>query len=68
MARRKRTSVILQRAMRRAAGINSIARDLDLGNELTLPTFSSLVDKIRTRESAYNIAFSSLDKLYREML
>ncbi len=68
MARRKRTSVVLERAVRRAAGINSIDPSLDLGNGLTLPAFSTLIERMRTRENAYNSALSSLDKLYREML
>ncbi|MBD2518758.1 hypothetical protein H6G93_28090 [Nostoc sp. FACHB-973] len=68
MARRKRTSVVLEKAVRRAAGINSIAPNLDLGNGLTLPAFSTLIEKMQTREKAYNSALSSLDKLYREML
>ncbi|MEH2068353.1 MAG: hypothetical protein V7K47_09350 [Nostoc sp.] len=68
MARRKRTSIVLERAVRRAAGINSIAPNLDLGNGLTLPAFSTLIEKMRTRENAYNTALSNLDKLYREML
>ncbi|MCC5645654.1 hypothetical protein LC607_22455 [Nostoc sp. CHAB 5824] len=68
MARRKRTSVVLERAVRRAAGINSIDPSLDLGNGLTLPVFSTLIERMRARENAYNSALSSLDKLYREML
>ncbi|MDZ8240650.1 MAG: hypothetical protein RMZ69_26440 [Nostoc sp. ChiQUE01a] len=68
MARRKRTSLILEKAVRRAVGIDSIAPNLDLGNGLTSPAFSSLIEKMRTRENAYNSALSSLDKLYREML
>ncbi len=68
MARRKRTSQMLEKAVRRAAGINSIDPNLDLGNGLTLPAFSTLIETMRTRENAYNSALSSLDKLYREML
>ncbi|MEH2302006.1 MAG: hypothetical protein V7K88_24235 [Nostoc sp.] len=68
MARRKRTSLVLERAVRRAASINSIDPSLDLGNKLTLPAFSTLIETMRTRENAYNSALSSLDKLYREML
>ncbi|WP_375512438.1 hypothetical protein [uncultured Nostoc sp.] len=68
MARRKRTSVVLERAVRRAASINSIDQSLDLGNGLTLPAFSNLIETMRTKENAYNSALSSLDKLYREML
>ncbi|MFN6562764.1 MAG: hypothetical protein RMY28_023635 [Nostoc sp. ChiSLP01] len=68
MARKKRTSIILEKAVRRAVGINSIAANLDLGNGLTSPAFLSLIEKMRTRENAYNSALSNLDKLYREML
>ncbi|WGV26702.1 hypothetical protein [Halotia branconii] len=68
MARRKRTSPVLERAVRRAAGINSIDPKLDLGNGLTLPAFSTLIETMRAKENAYNSALSSLDKLYREML
>lgn len=68
MARQKRTSKVLEKAVRRAAGINSIDANLDLGNKLTLPAFSTLIETMRTRENAYNSALSSLDKLYREML
>jgi hypothetical protein len=68
MARKKRTSVVLEKAVRRAAGINSIAPSLDLGNGLTLPAFSTLIETMRSKENTYNSALSSLDKLYREML
>jgi hypothetical protein len=68
MARRKRTSLVLERAVRRGASINSIDPNLDLGNGLTLPAFLTLIETMRTRENAYNTALSTLDKLYREML
>ncbi|MHC5746234.1 MAG: hypothetical protein ACYTXT_30955 [Nostoc sp.] len=68
MARRKRTSQVLEKAVRRAASINSIDPNLNLGNGLTLPTFSSLIETMRTRENLYNTALSNLDKLYHEML
>lgn len=68
MARRKRTSQMLEKAARRAAGINSIDPNIDLGNGLTLAAFSTLIETMRTRENAYNTALSNLDKLYGEML
>jgi hypothetical protein len=68
MARKKRTSKALEKAVRRAAGIDSIAPNLDLGNGLTQSGFSSLIETMRTKENAYNTALSNLDKLYREML
>jgi pantoate kinase len=68
MARKQRTSPTLEKAVRRAASLSSISPNLDLGNGLTLPAFSSLIETMRTQESAYNSALSNLDKLYREML
>jgi hypothetical protein len=68
MARPKRTSSALEKAARRAAGLASIDPNLDLGNGLTLPAFSTLIETMRTQESTYNSALSNLDKLYREML
>lgn len=59
---------MLEKAVRRAAGISSIDPNLDLGNGLTLRAFSTLIETLRTRENAYNSALSNLDKLYREML
>jgi hypothetical protein len=68
MARPKRTSSALEKAVRRAAGLASIDTSLDLGNGLTLAAFSTLIETLRTKETAYNTALSNLDKLYREML
>jgi hypothetical protein len=68
MARRKRSSQVLEKAVRRASGINSIDPNLDVGNGLTLPAFLSLIETMRNKENAYNSALSQLDKLYREML
>ncbi|MBD2346044.1 hypothetical protein [Anabaena subtropica] len=68
MMRRKRSSPVLKKAVRRAAGINSINPKLDVGNGLTLPAFSILIETMQAKENAYNSALSNLDKLYREML
>jgi hypothetical protein len=68
MARPKRTSSVLEKAVRRAAGLASIDPALDLGNGLALSSFSALIETMRTRENTYNVALSNLDKLYREML
>ena len=68
MARQKRTSKVLEKAVRRAAGINSIDPNLDLGSGLTLTAFSTLIETMRTRENTYNSALSSLDKFYSQML
>jgi hypothetical protein len=68
MARPKRTSSALEKAVRRAAGLASIDTSLDLGSGLTLSAFSTLIETLRTKENAYNSALSNLDRLYREML
>ena len=68
MARRKRTSQVLEKAVRRAVGMNSIDPNLDLGNGLTLPAYSRLIEALRNQENAYNGALTNLDKLYRTML
>ncbi|PSB29410.1 hypothetical protein [Stenomitos frigidus] len=48
--------------------MSSIGANLDVGNGLTLPSFSTLIETMRTKENAYNSALSNLDKLYQEML
>jgi hypothetical protein len=68
MSRRKRSSPVLQKAVRRASGMNSIDPNLDVGNGLTLPAFSTLIETMRTKENAYNSALANVDKLYSEML
>ncbi|MDZ7962938.1 MAG: hypothetical protein RMY34_34590 [Aulosira sp. DedQUE10] len=68
MARQKRSSKVLERAVRRAASMDSIDPNLDVGNGITLPAFSTLIEMMRTQEYAYNSALSNLDKLYSEML
>ncbi|WP_067775629.1 hypothetical protein [Nostoc sp. NIES-3756] len=68
MMRRQRSSPILKKAVRRASCMNSIDPNLDVGNGLTLPAFSKLIDTMQTKKNAYNSALANLDKLYREML
>lgn len=68
MARPKRTSASLQKAVRRAAGMASIDPNLELGSGLTLASFYALIELMQAKENAYNSALSHLDKLYREML
>ncbi len=68
MSRKKRSSPVLQKAVRRASGMNSIDPNLDVGNGLTLPAFSTLIETMRTKENAYNSALANVDKLYSEML
>jgi hypothetical protein len=68
MARSKRTSKTIIKAERRAAGIESISPDLDLGNGMTLKSYQADIEQARDREIEYNKMLSSLDKFYNEML
>ncbi|MBD2198313.1 MULTISPECIES: hypothetical protein [Calothrix] len=68
MARQKRSSQVLKNAARRAAGISSIDQNVDVGSGLTLSAYSSLIETMRSKETAYNTALSNLDRLYRDML
>ena len=49
MARAKRTSITLQNAERRIAGMESIDVYLDLGNDLTLDAFRTEIDEDAAR-------------------
>jgi uncharacterized protein YoxC len=61
MTRRKRTSDILEKAEQRAASLKSIATTLDLGNDLTLSAYTSLIDDMRSKLATYNTILSEVD-------
>ncbi|NJL84998.1 MAG: hypothetical protein HC886_01910 [Leptolyngbyaceae cyanobacterium SM1_1_3] len=68
MARAKRTSTVLQRAERRASGMDSIDANLDLGNSMTLESFWADIDDLRDQQKKYNALLSTVDQLYNDML
>ena len=68
MSRRKRTSLALQKAERRAAAMVSIEPALDLGNGLTLETYWEAINGLREKQYRYNALLSSVDSLYNELL
>ena len=67
MARPKRSSVVLQKAEKREAGLQSISDNLDLGNDLTLETYSQRLQALRSQIFAYNSTLSTLDDLSRDI-
>lgn len=67
MARPKRSSVILQKAEKREAGLQSISLTLDLGNRLTLESYSTLIQTLRSQLTLYNSALSELDAQSRQI-
>lgn len=64
----KRSSKVLGKAERRISSLASIASSLDLGNGLTLQTYSSSIEATRQKLAAYNTTLSNLALLYDEML
>ena len=68
MARRKRSSQVLEKAERRAAGMESIALDLDLGNGMSMEAFNDSIDSLRDKMAAYNRLLSSVDQVYNDLL
>jgi hypothetical protein len=62
MTRLKRTSQVLERAERRAAGLRSIDPGLDLGHGLSLQAYSKSMATLRAQVGAYNESLSALDR------
>lgn len=68
MARRKRSSQVLEKAERRAAGMESIALNLDLGNGMSMEEFHRNIEALREKITTYNRLLSSVDQVYNDML
>ncbi len=68
MARRKRSSKVLEKADRRIASLRSINPDLNLGNGLTVDGYTTLITDMRDRLAAYNTVLSTVDKAYNDLL
>ncbi len=67
MARPKRSSTVLQKAEKREASLQSVSENLDLGNDLTLQTYSQRIQALRSQILTYNSTLSTLDDLSREI-
>ena len=67
MARPKRSSTVMQKAEKREAGLQSISDNLDLGNELTLKTYSQSIQALRSQLFTYTTMLSTLDALSRDI-
>lgn len=63
MARRKKTSsLVLEAAAARAAGLESIDAALDLGGSLTLASYKTAIADAQTKLNAYNTLLSDVDE------
>jgi uncharacterized protein YoxC len=67
MPRLKRSSSVLNNAERRAAALKSISPSLDLGNGLTLESFSKLIQDMQNKLEAYNMALSAVDAAHSKV-
>ena len=67
MARKKRTSKILETAHQRLAGLNAIDPPLDLGSILTLANYSTKINNFRAKLDKYNQTLAALDDLQNEL-
>jgi hypothetical protein len=68
MARKKRTSITLEKSERRAAGLKSLGVDLDFGKSRTLANFLLAIEQMRAKQEAYNQLLATVDSTYVEML
>ncbi|MEH2425785.1 MAG: hypothetical protein V7K48_34275 [Nostoc sp.] len=63
MARLKRSSPTLEKALRRIAGMRSISPTLEFGNGLSLTDYDSRIQILQTQLSTYNTSLSTLDEM-----
>lgn len=63
MARLKRSSPTLEKALRRNAGMRSISPTLDFGSGLNLTDYDSRIQILQTQLSTYNTLLSTLDEM-----
>ena len=63
MARRKRTSAVLEAARQRMAGLKSITPTPDFGPNLTLPAYTTQINTFSGLLDNYNQMLATLDEL-----
>lgn len=68
MARQKRTSTVLEKAERRAAGLKSLGVELEFGNSRNLTNFLKVIEQLRLKQDTYNQLLATVDATYVEML
>ncbi len=64
MPRLKRSSTTLEKAQRRIAAIKSIDPALNLGNGLTIASFSTAITDTQQKLETYNTVLSTVDQSY----
>ncbi|HEY9675586.1 MAG TPA: hypothetical protein V6D11_29355 [Waterburya sp.] len=67
MARKKRTSRLLEKAELRSAGLKAINLTLDFGDGRNLNNLTQIMEQLRTKIDAYNTALSVIDSSQGEI-
>lgn len=67
MARRRRKSSALEKALTRADNLRAISPTLDLGPGLTLAEFEQKINGVRTKQENYNTTLAMLDDLLNDL-
>jgi hypothetical protein len=68
MARpKKHSSVIVEKAQTRLAAVKSINSNLDLGNGVSVKSYSTLLEDARAKLEKYNTILSLVDDAHTEM-
>lgn len=65
--RKKHSSAALEKAQTRLAALKSISQTLDLGNGLTVASFSQIIEDARQKLELYNTSLSAVDQTYTAM-
>ena len=67
MARKKRTSTILEAAHHRLAGLSSITPTADFGTGLTVAAYSGTINDFSTKLDTYNQMVTAVDELQNQI-
>src|SRR5258707_212703 len=62
MARKKRTSTVLEVSQRRLAGLKSVGKDFDLGSDMKQSDFEARITGLSGRLNLYNQHSAALDQ------
>lgn len=62
MPKRRRNSLSLTKAERRLEGLRAVNPALNFGNGLSVSAYSTMIEDVREKLAAYNMALSMVDK------
>lgn len=68
MARQKGSSRVIEKAEQRAAGLKMISNNLEVGNSLTLETYTAAIEQLRVKLEAYNSLIAKINVAKADLL